>query len=150
MDIERRDEVDYDQIMTSYQAILHKEREHFEITKNKKTNDVEIWNRARREEEKKAMKAYCEEHGKKEMEKIQAAVEARHAKELSTKKQLESASRAFSSFKVSLLAKRTQIHINQQKAFSNKIGDEVKERIEAEAARALQLITVKRMNEEAA
>ena len=49
-------------------------------------NDSEIWVRARKEEESKAMKKYCEEHGVKEMEQIQKAIEDRHAKELNSKK----------------------------------------------------------------
>jgi len=54
--------------MTFYSNLLRKEREAFEITKNKKLNDVEIWVMARKEEESKAMKKYCDEHGAKEME----------------------------------------------------------------------------------
>ena len=72
--------------MTFYANILRKEREAFEVTKNKKSNDVEIWVKARKEEESKAMKKFCEEHGAKEMEQIQKAIEDRHTKELNTKK----------------------------------------------------------------
>jgi hypothetical protein len=50
--------------MTEYQRVLKKEREHFEVQKNKKVNDVEIWAKAVREEERTTMKAYCEKHGK--------------------------------------------------------------------------------------
>lgn len=53
--------------MTFYANLLRKEREAFEITKNKKLNDVEIWVKALKEEESKAMKKYCDEHGAKEM-----------------------------------------------------------------------------------
>ena len=69
-DLEKDVEVNYDQIMTFYANMLRKEREAFEITKNKKCNDVEIFVRARKEEESKAMKKFCEEHGVKEMEQI--------------------------------------------------------------------------------
>jgi hypothetical protein len=85
-EMEKEEELNYDQIMTFYTNLLRKEREAFEITKNKKMNDSEIWVRARKEEESKAMKKYCEEHGVKEMEQIQKAIEDRHAKELNSKK----------------------------------------------------------------
>lgn len=51
-DLERREEdLDYDTIMTFYQNVLRREQEAFEVNKNKKVNDVEIWTRAIREEE---------------------------------------------------------------------------------------------------
>lgn len=62
VDLERRgqeEDLDYDTIMTFYQNVLRREQEAFEITKNKKVNDVEIWTRALREEESKEMKKYC-------------------------------------------------------------------------------------------
>jgi len=67
-DLEKEEELNYDQIMTFYSNLLRKEREAFEITKNKKLNDVEIWVKARKEEESKAIKKYCDEHGAKEIE----------------------------------------------------------------------------------
>ena len=48
--------------------LLREEREAFEISRNDKFNDVEMWVMARKEEESKAMKNYCDEHGAKEME----------------------------------------------------------------------------------
>lgn len=69
-EIEKEEELNYDSIMTFYANLLRKEREAFEITKNKKCNDVEIYVKARKEEESKTMKKYCEEHGVKEMEQI--------------------------------------------------------------------------------
>jgi len=38
-----------------YQNVLKKEKEQFETNKNKKINDVEIWTRAAKEEERIAM-----------------------------------------------------------------------------------------------
>jgi len=64
---------------------------------------VEIWTRACKEEEKAAMEKYCEEHGAEEVEKIQKAIEDRHARELATKKALESAKPAFMAYKESLM-----------------------------------------------
>ena len=107
VDLERREEdLDYDSIMTFYQSVLHKEQEAFEVTKNKKVNDVEIWNRALREEESIEMQKYCEEKGNKEMENIEKAIRAKHSKELQTKKALESAFSAFNLFKKALIQRR--------------------------------------------
>lgn len=86
--------------------MLHKEQEAFEVTKNKKVNDVEIWNRALREEESIEMQKYCEEKGNKEMENIEKAIRAKHSKELQTKKALESAFPAFNLFKKALIQRR--------------------------------------------
>ena len=50
--------------------MLAREKAHFEREKNKKVNDVEIWARAMHEEEKTAMKDYCDKNGEQEMENI--------------------------------------------------------------------------------
>ena len=121
-EMEKEEELNYDQIMTFYTNLLRKEREAFEITKNKKMNDSEIWVRARKEEESKAMKKYCEEHGVKEMEQIQKAIEDRHAKELNSKKQLESAKDAFVNFKAKILAERTHKLEENRKVYVNNLG----------------------------
>ena len=64
VDLERREEdLDYDTIMTFYQNVLRREQEAFEVSKNKKVNDVEIWTRALREEECIEMQKYCKEKG---------------------------------------------------------------------------------------
>jgi len=63
--LEKRDEeLDYDMILSVYQNVLRKEKEQFEIYRNKKINDVEIWTRATKEEERIAMQTYCEKFGK--------------------------------------------------------------------------------------
>lgn len=110
----REEDVDYDTIMTFYQNVLRREREAFEVSKNKKVNDVEIWSRALKEEECVVMKQYCDEHGNTEMENIKRAIEEKHTKELETKKALQSASDSFKSYKLCLLEKRKQIHKEQQ------------------------------------
>jgi len=51
----REDDLDYDTIMSFFQNVLRREREAFEIQKNKKVNDIEIWSRAIKEEECLAM-----------------------------------------------------------------------------------------------
>lgn len=71
--------------MAFYANILKKDKEAFELNKTKKVNDVEIWTRAVKEEEKTAMEKYCAEHGQKDIEQIQKAIADRHAKELATK-----------------------------------------------------------------
>ena len=56
-------ELDYESIMAFYSNILKKDRERFEMNKTKKVNDVEIWTRAVKEDEKLEMEKYCAEHG---------------------------------------------------------------------------------------
>lgn len=51
------------------------------------------------------------------MENIRKAIQEKHAKELMTKKNLESAQGAFSSYKKQLLEQRTQKHHEQQHQF---------------------------------
>lgn len=48
------------------------------------------------------MKEYCAKNGKEEMENIRKAIKEKHAKELMTKKNLESAQGAFASYKSKL------------------------------------------------
>ena len=81
-------ELDYESIMAFYSNILKKDRERFEMNKTKKVNDVEIWTRAVKEEEKLTMEKFCAEHGQSEVELIQKAIVDRHSKELQTKKAL--------------------------------------------------------------
>ena len=121
-DLEKEEELNYDQIMTFYSNLLRKEREAFEITKNKKLNDVEIWVKARKEEESKAMKKYCDEHGAKEMEQIQKAIEDRHVKELNSKKQLETAKVAYDSFKDKVMALRIKQLEEKREAYIKDLG----------------------------
>lgn len=61
-------ELDYENIMAFYANVLKKDREAFELNKTKKTNDVEIWTRAKKEEEKAAMEAFCQQHGQTEIQ----------------------------------------------------------------------------------
>lgn len=96
--------------MNFYQNVLRREKEAYDVQKNKKVNDVEIWNRALKEEESVAMKDYCDREGKKEMENIRKAIKEKHVKELATKKNLESAATAFDRYKKALFEKRTKIH----------------------------------------
>lgn len=146
----REEDLDYDTIMTFYQNVLRREREAFEISKNKKVNDVEIWARALKEEECIAMNDYCVKNGNSEMENIRKAIEEKHAKELQTKKALESAQGAFKSYKQKLLDMRSKIHQDEQVKFAIKQGDAAKDEIMAEAKKQLQIIMVRKMNEEAA
>jgi hypothetical protein len=58
-DMERKGEFDYDTILTYYQNLLKKEKEAFEVEKQKKAKEVEYWARAVREEEKIAIEKYA-------------------------------------------------------------------------------------------
>ena len=93
------------------------------------------------------MKLYCEKNGKQEIEKIRKAVEDKHAKELSTKKMLESAQSTFSSYKQKLIELRKDVHLIQQKEFANSIGEKLKTEILEAAKKALTIIEIKKAND---
>lgn len=99
VELQDQEEVDYDVIMNFYQKVVRSEKEKVEEKKNQKVNNVEIWARALREEESKAMKDYCDKNGQQEMENIKKAIMEKHAKELQTKKALESAKGPFAKYK---------------------------------------------------
>ena len=112
-------ELDYESIMAFYANILKKDKEAFELNKTKKVNDVEIWTRAVKEEEKAAMEKYCAEHGQKDIEQIQKAIADRHAKELATKNGLSSAQSAFNFKMGKMMAERnTQLEEARKKFVS--------------------------------
>jgi len=98
--------LDYESIYQEFQNIQRKEKEQFEIKKKQKMNDTEIWTKAKKEEEKIFMKAYCEKHGEAEVTQIQKAIEDRHAKEVLIKQTLKSAVGAYDAFKERLMADR--------------------------------------------
>ena len=62
------DKIDYDAVIEFYQGVIKKERDQVEEDKKKKVRDVELWNRAQREEEKLAIEKYAKQNGEKEME----------------------------------------------------------------------------------
>lgn len=63
--------IDYDVVVEVYQNFIMKEREAIEEQKKKKMRDVELWNRAVREEEKVAVEKYAREQGDKEIQQIE-------------------------------------------------------------------------------
>ena len=105
--LERQDqELDYESIMAFYANILKKDKEAFELNKTKKVNDVEIWTRAVKEEEKASMEKYCAEHGQADIEQIQKAIADRHARELAQKNGLISAQSGFTHKMVVMMKER--------------------------------------------
>jgi len=108
IELEKRDEVEYDTIMSFYQIVLQKEREAFEEQKKKKRNDVEIWAHAKKMEEQKITEAYCAKNGQKDVEKIQKAIEDRHKKEAESKIKLKPAVGSFADYKEAQLVIRRE------------------------------------------
>lgn len=119
-------ELDYEGIMAYYSNLLKRDREAFELNKTKKINDVEIWTRAVKEEEKTAMEKYCAEHGQVEIEAIQKAISDRHAKELATKVNLKTADGAYKSYMTSMMKVRKNMLTEAQKQYVSKMGQELK------------------------
>ena len=73
--------IDYDVAVEVYQNFIMKEREAIEEQKKKKLRDVELWNRALREEEKIAVEKYAKEQGDKEIQQIEESIRAKQEKE---------------------------------------------------------------------
>ena len=69
-ELEKKEELDYDMIMTFYANYLKKEKDAIEVEKKKKIKEVEWWARALREEEKLKTEAYCRTHGEEEVKGI--------------------------------------------------------------------------------
>lgn len=124
--MERKGEYDYDTIMTFYQNLLKKEKEAFEVEKQKKAKEVEYWARAVREEEKVAIEKYASEHGEEEMKQIQKAIKDRHEKELKMKIALEKAHPVFLKFKEVVMRVRKDDHARKTEEFITLKGEELK------------------------
>ena len=150
IELEKRDEVEYDTIMSFYQIVLQKEREAFEEQKKKKRNDVEIWAHAKKMEEQKITEAYCAKNGQKDVEKIQKAIEDRHKKEAECKIKLKPAVGSFADYKEAQLVIRREQFAVAQDQFRDKVGDEVKEQLLETARRQLQVLKIKEENRKAA
>mmetsp|Transcript_26161 Transcript_26161/g.32708 ORF Transcript_26161/g.32708 Transcript_26161/m.32708 type:complete len:193 (+) Transcript_26161:1938-2516(+) len=142
-------DLDYESIMAFYTKVMQKDREAFELNKTKKTNDVEIWTRARKEEEKLAMEKYCQEHGQEEITQIQKAIADRHAKELQTKVNLQSAHGAFGAYMEKMMVQRKEQLTEKQREFVNTIASEVKEVIMKNAEAVYKKNQIKILNAQA-
>lgn len=139
-EMEKRGEVDYDEVMGFYQTILKKEKEAFEGEKQKKIKDVEYWARAVREEEKIAIEKYAKEHGEEEMKQIQRAVRERHEKELKLKQSLEKAQDVYQRFRATVMQQRRDAHEGQMQEFIKKKGEELQQKINDEAKAELKKV----------
>ncbi len=137
-DMEKKDEIDYDTIMNFYQNLLKKEKDQFEIEKQKKVKDVEYLARAVREEEKVVIEKYCAEHGVEEMKMIQKAITERHQKELKQKQSLEKAFPVFLRFKEEIMTGRRRENQEKIKQFVVKKTEELKQKVIEEAHRELK------------
>ena len=146
---QQQSDLDYEQIMAFYSKVLQKDREAFELNKTKKTNDVEIWTRARKEEEKLAMEKYCQEHGQEEIEQIQKAIADRHAKELQTKNNLLTAKGAYSAFMYKMMQERQEQLREKQHQFVSSVANEVKEVIMKAAEQVFKKNQIKILNAQA-
>jgi len=124
-DMERKGEFDYDDVMNYYQGLLKREKEAFEVEKQRKIKEVEYWARAVREEERAAIEKYAKEHGEAEMKQIQRAVRERHEKELKMKISLEKAQGSYALFRDVVMAQRRDQHEQKMQNFIKKQGEEL-------------------------
>jgi len=142
-------DLDYENIMTFYAKVLKKDRDAFEQNKTRKINDVEIWTRARKEEERVAMEDYCKDHGQAEIEQIQKAIADRHAKELATKNALTSAAGAYAKYMEKMMVERQVQLREKERLYINEISDEVKGVLMKAAEQVYKKNLIKILNAEA-
>lgn len=112
--------VDYDTVIEFYQGVIRKEREAVEEDKKKKLRDVELWNRAQREEEKIAIQNYAKQHGEEEIKQIQQSILEKQSKELKDKQSLESAKPYFDQYMQTMMGIRNTEWENKKQQFKLK------------------------------
>jgi hypothetical protein len=142
------DKIDYDSVIEFYQGVIKKEREQIEEDKKKKLREVELWNRALREEEKIAIEKYAQQNGEKEMEQIQQSILAKKQKELNERKALESAKSVLNSYLEKQMGIRHAQWEDKKKAFMQKKMEEMKQSILAYANTELMKDESRRKTEE--
>ena len=138
-DLEKNhDKIDYDSVIEFYQQVLKKEREQIEEDKKKKLREVELWTRALREEEKKAIHKYSEKHGEKEMELIKDTINDRQNKEIKVKQALEPAKPFFEIHMKKQMEVRHAEWGQKKEQFMNQMMNQLKDKILEHAKSELQ------------
>lgn len=123
----QQEKINYDDVIDFYQNVLKKERERIEEDKKKKMREVELWNRALREEEKIAIERFAAEHGAEQMKAIQESMRERQEKEQRDKAALRTAHAAFGKYMKSAMAKRHAQWEGKKAEYVDVKMDEVKE-----------------------
>ena len=96
--LEKTERIIYDDVIEFYQGILKREREQIEEDKKKKMREVELWQRALREEEKMHTVSYAQKHGDEKMKAIQESMRERQEKEAKDREALSTAVSHFKGF----------------------------------------------------
>ena len=96
--LNKPEKVNYDDVIEVYQGVLKKEREQIEEDKKKKMREVELWNRAIREEEKIAVEKYAQEKGDEDMKALKESMKAKQEKEAKDRAALVTASNAYQAY----------------------------------------------------
>lgn len=89
--------------------------------------EVELWNRAMREEEKAAIKKYAAEHGEEQMKNIQESIKERQEKEAKDREALQSAGPSYVKYLKQAMDKRNEVWESKKKEFLRMKMDELKE-----------------------
>jgi hypothetical protein len=101
--------------------------------------EVELWNRAVREEEKIAVEKDAKENGEKKMQQIKESMAKKQEKEAKDRAALSTANESFLKYKVTAMAKRNEEWEKKKKEFIITKMDELKEIILQEANHELML-----------
>ena len=91
--------------------------------------EVELWNRAMREEEKAAIQKYAAEHGEEQMRNIQESIKERQEKEAKSREALQTAKPSFDKYLATAMQKRNDEWEAKKKEFLIKKMNEIKEAV---------------------
>jgi len=137
--------IDYDVAVEVYQNFIMKEREAIEEQKKKKLRDVELWNRALREEEKIAVEKYAKEQGDKEIQQIEESIRAKQEKEKKEKAALSEARGAFTKDFAARMVVRNEKWEQKKAEYMKEKMEELKQKILEHAQSELRKVENKRL-----
>ena len=137
--------IDYDVAVEVYQNFIMKEREAIEEQKKKKLRDVELWNRAVREEEKIAVEKYAKEQGDKEIQQIEESIRAKQEKEKKEREALAQARAAFTTDYEARMVIRNEKWEQKKAEFMKMQMEELKQKILDHAQSELRKVENKRL-----
>ena len=137
--LEKTDKIVYDDVIEFYQGILKREREQIEEDKKKKMREVELWQRALREEEKMHTVSYAQKHGDEKMKAIQESMRERQEKEAKDREALSTAASHFKGFMTKAMTQRSAEWVTAKEAFVRKQMEQLKETVLDAAKKDLML-----------
>jgi hypothetical protein len=132
-------EIDYDSVMSYYQDLIKKEKEAFDVEKQRRHREIQIWSRALKEEQKRQIEKFCEDKGAEEMAQILEAIKQRHERESGLKNAMASSYSSMKAFKDRQMEIRKEKHQQATNTFMDEKAREVQNDIIRQAKKELVL-----------